>query len=555
MRDPCRARVLVSAAAMAAGLVLQAAIVRADANGIPLCAAAGNQLSPVIVSDGAGGAIVAWHDARPTVAVGGVIFAARVDASGTPLWAADGVAMSVGGDPNPPVMVSDGAGGAFLAFGGGGSQPRAQRVNAAGVPQWGADGVVLSSEKSASALAIARDIGGVGGVFVVWQVDNGGGGTPDIFAQKLSAAGTPLWAAGGQAIAASSMLSFTLPSAVSDGAGGVVIAFLTSAGGARIQGFHSNGTSAWPQAQLSTAANANAPAIDSDGAGGAVVSWCNGTGTYGQRLSSAGTYLWSGNSTGIQLATTGNRVSILGDGAGGATMAWEDLRDGNNNIYAQRATAAGVMLWPANGAQVCFFSRDQLAPHLVPDAGTGAIIVWDDLRTSPSSGADIYAVRVDATSAPLWTPNGLPLCTAPSDQEVPAIASDGAGGAFVAWQDARLGKLNYDVYLQRVDPGGATLGVPAGSAESAMIRAWPNPFSDRVQMPFLLASPASVEMSVIDVGGRVVRDLGSQWLDRGSHRLQWDGRTRAGSPAVPGLYFLRVRAPGLALSHPVVRLQ
>jgi hypothetical protein len=40
---------------------------RHDANGIAVCTAPGDQLTPVVVSDGAGGSIVAWHDLRPTV--------------------------------------------------------------------------------------------------------------------------------------------------------------------------------------------------------------------------------------------------------------------------------------------------------------------------------------------------------------------------------------------------------------------------------------------------------------------------------------------------------
>jgi hypothetical protein len=62
-------------------------------------------------------------------------------------------------------------------------------------------------------------------------------------------------------------------------------------------------------------------------------------------------------------------------------------------------------------------------------------------------------------------------------------------------------------------------------------------------------------MSVVDVGGRIVRDLGSSWMTGGAHQLQWDGVTSAGTRVAPGLYFLRVSGSGLALSRPVVRLQ
>jgi hypothetical protein len=120
----------------------------ADIDGFPLCTAPGDQLSPIVVADGAGGFIAAWHDQRPTVALGGVCFAQRVNATGTPQWALNGVALSTTGDlsdPTAPAIAADGAGGAFVAYGGSSVQPRAQWVNAAGSPQWGADGVTLTN--------------------------------------------------------------------------------------------------------------------------------------------------------------------------------------------------------------------------------------------------------------------------------------------------------------------------------------------------------------------------------------------------------------------------
>src|SRR5262245_54248777 len=132
-------------AAIPATLVGSGAPVHAaDANGIPLTTTAGNQVFPVAVSDGAGGVIVAWHDGA-----NGRCYAQRVSAAGAPLWTAGGVALSTTADNTEEVvMVADGAGGAFLAFDGSVTIPRAQRVNASGVPQWGADGVALTNNGS-----------------------------------------------------------------------------------------------------------------------------------------------------------------------------------------------------------------------------------------------------------------------------------------------------------------------------------------------------------------------------------------------------------------------
>jgi len=74
-----------------------------QANGVPVTKSVGSQRFPKIVSDGSGGAIIAFHDCRYSTA-GGVscdvdrdVFAQRLDSSGTPLWTADGVAVTTAG--------------------------------------------------------------------------------------------------------------------------------------------------------------------------------------------------------------------------------------------------------------------------------------------------------------------------------------------------------------------------------------------------------------------------------------------------------------------------
>src|ERR1043166_4265878 len=128
----------------------------------------------MVVSDGAGGAIVTWYDGRS----GNnyiIIYAQRLNAAGVPQWTADGVALcSVAGalfsDGDPgPAMVSDGAGGAIVTWSDGRSgngDIYAQRVSAAGVPQWTADGVAMVSD-------------GAGGAIVTWS--DGRSGNGDIY--------------------------------------------------------------------------------------------------------------------------------------------------------------------------------------------------------------------------------------------------------------------------------------------------------------------------------------------------------------------------------------
>jgi len=551
------APVLMLIVALAAASIAPGSAI-GDANGVAVCTASGDQLTPSVAPDGAGGAIVAWHDLRPTVAAGGVCFAQRVNAAGVAQWALNGVPLSTTGDfsdPTAPAIASDGAGGAFLAYGGSSAPPRAQRVNAAGSPQWGADGVALTTTAATRDLAIVRDIGGAGGAIAVWRQDSGLSGTPDIYAQKVDAAGTLQWGPTGVGVATTSMNSETLPALISDGAGGAIVTWFNGTNGCRVQRLNSAGTTIWSTTPLSSVSNNRRPAIVTDGAGGAVVGWAAGnTGIYVQRVNSLGDKLWPPNNTGVMLCSAGNQCAMIPDGAGGATVTWQDFRTGTNyNIFAQRVNGAGAPQWLMNGVPVCAVQDDQLAPVIVPDAGTGAVITWYDHRT-PFTGDDIYAQHIDAAGLSQWTPDGSPLCTAADDQQDPAIAIDGSGGAFVAWQDRRSGTSD-DIYVQHLNAGGQALSVPDGGAGLRATRAWPNPFLDRVRFAFELPAAAPVRLDVFDVRGRSIRNYDLGLLPAGEHALTWDGRSSDGRPAGQGIYFLRATGPGITLSQAVIRLE
>ncbi|MBI5709007.1 MAG: hypothetical protein HZC42_01710, partial [Candidatus Eisenbacteria bacterium] len=84
---------------------------------LPLCTAANNQQYPTIVADGAGGAIVTWHDYRSGTSYD--IYAQHVLASGAvdPAWPANGRALcTAANNQYYPTIVADGAGGAIVTW-------------------------------------------------------------------------------------------------------------------------------------------------------------------------------------------------------------------------------------------------------------------------------------------------------------------------------------------------------------------------------------------------------------------------------------------------------
>lgn len=123
-------------------------------DGVPVCTAPMGQFPKAAVPDGAGGAIVAWVDYRSEDAD---IYVQHIRASGAldHKWPADGLAVCTASGPQwPPVMVSDGAGGAIVAWHdfragnfSGLSDMYAQHVLASGEvdPVWPVDGLALST--------------------------------------------------------------------------------------------------------------------------------------------------------------------------------------------------------------------------------------------------------------------------------------------------------------------------------------------------------------------------------------------------------------------------
>jgi hypothetical protein len=166
---------------------------------------------------------------------------------------------------------------------------------------------------------------------------------------------------------------------------------------------------------------------------------------------------------------------IARDGMGGAFIAWIDQRNGNYDIYAQRVNVSGTPLWTADGVPVCTDPSVATDPQICADGDGGAIVTWKDYR---NGNYDIFAQRIGPNGTTRWTADGIAVCTDANDQYYPYVVGDGLGGAMVVWEDWRNG--NIDVYAQRIDAGGYVWwtynGVPVCSATNN--QSWIRPVSD-----------------------------------------------------------------------------
>ncbi|MBX2992054.1 MAG: hypothetical protein KF749_12930 [Bacteroidetes bacterium] len=328
--------------------VSSAGVVRWTTNGVALSTNLAEHAMAAIASDDAGGAIIVYQDTRTD----GDIYAQRVNQSGALLWPVNSDTVVVAaGTQSHPVIMSDGAGGAIVAWRdqrSGADDVYIQRLNAAGVRQWSANGVAICTAAGLQYnIAIVSD--GLGGAIIAWQDERGG--TSDIYAQRVNSAGSTQWTTNGIAVCTASNLQ-TFPKLAYDGAGGAIITWMDFRIGTRYQ-------------------------------------------VYAQRVSDAGTH-WAID--GVPLspsAFTQINPSIAGDGAGGGIIGWSDVRAGlgNYNVYAHRIDAMGNTQWAAEGVAISTAPQIQSGP-LIVSSRSGAIMAWNDFRNSP--GSDIYAQRVRA---------------------------------------------------------------------------------------------------------------------------------------------------------------
>jgi hypothetical protein len=149
--------------------------------------------------------------------------------------------------------------------------------------------------------------------------------------------------------------------------------------------------------------------------------------------------------------------NLIADGEGGGLFAWIDFRTAaqpgvpfSYDIYVQKVTSSGAIApgWLVDGVPVATQPpSNRTEPTLASDGAGGAIIVWEDTR---SGTQDVYAQHLMASGdrAPGWPENGLAICALPGDQYGPHLIPDGGGGAFIAFAGAET------IYAIRITAGG-----------------------------------------------------------------------------------------------------
>lgn len=489
------------------------------------------------------GAIITWTDGRGSY---NDIYAQRVNSNGEVQWATGGVSISGASDHQEyPQIISDGAGGAIIAWEDWrnllNSDIYAQRVDGSGNVQWPIDGVsICTASDDQSTLQLVSD--GLLGAILTWQ--DWRNGNADIYAQKVNGSGTVQWTpASGVSICTESNHQL-YPQLISNGSGDVIITWEDWRNGNTnkniyAQKIDANGTTQWTdngKLICESSGNQVFPQSVSDGVSGAIIVWQDVNDIYAQRVNSSGTALWTSN--GVAISTASNNQSspqLVSDGSEGAIVTWQDYRNGSNwDIYAQRVfsdsslpvflssltasvsdgqillrwrteSEVGNLGWNIYRKSKQEIEFTKINDHLLPGAGnSGTLQEYQYLDTAVKTGVtyyyyleniDISGIRNKSQSIQVtvgWAlPTLLPTCT-------------------------------------------------------TVFQNFPNPFNPATIIPYQLAEASSVTIEIYDANGQLVRmlNLGRKeanfYLTR-DKAAYWDGRNDTKEKVASGIYFYRLK--------------
>jgi hypothetical protein len=288
------------------------------------------------------------------------------------------------------------------------------------------------------------------GYLVAWQ-DRRSGTSYDIYATRVSAAGTVLDGAG-IALTNTATVNEARPRVASNGSGYLVVWQRGTAGNTDIYARRVSAAGASEGdtdiVVVNTTAGQRNPSVASNGSD-YLIAWDDDRSTSNDiRARSVSAEGVLGTDTAVSSAANNQTYPTVASNGSDYLVAWQDARGASTDVYASRVSSLGTVV-DSTGIAVSTEQGNQIYPSVASD-GTSYLIVWQDYRFG--SAADVYASRVNAAGSVL-DPVGIAVSWATDSQFDPRVTSNGSD-YLVAWSQSGVGGL--DVYAARVTTSGST---------------------------------------------------------------------------------------------------
>jgi len=424
--------------------------------------------SPQIVSDNAGGAIFVWEQELGNYQHA-YLYSQRIDQDGNHLWndnsaIADSVS-TFGGYST----ISDGAGGTIICWSrddSGDDNIYMQHINGDGqelLPHGGQ--IICNAAGNQFSPKIVQDNNN--GYIIAWKDLRGADAR--IYAQRITAAGNPLWLVNGVPVV-TGLDELYRVDMVADNANGAILIwrqFDTDNGyEVVLQRINNNGNMMWDPNGVQMGSVYSS--IISDNENGAIVAWNKSNDSnvdgfykiYLERFDGIdGSTVWTMPAT--PDSNDGQYIPMLiNDRIGGGIVAWRE----HNHLYAQRVTANGERLWASRGVEVCNMVYPWIW-DMVPSGSGGVTLLFGRDYEDPyyNNHRTIFAQKLNPGGERKWQESGIQLAPDSWHSDISAVSTPG-GKIITGWVSVVVNQEE-NIQTQMLDQygylgyGNPTLGV------------------------------------------------------------------------------------------------
>ncbi|HNX44241.1 MAG TPA: T9SS type A sorting domain-containing protein [Bacteroidales bacterium] len=136
-----------------------------------------------------------------------------------------------------------------------------------------------------------------------------------------------------------------------------------------------------------------------------------------------------------------------------AVIAFQDIRTGNNDVFAYRVSPSGEMLWGNDGIRLSTSTDADYTPVVTVTDEGNAVVVWEE----SSSVEKVRVQKISPSGSKLWGSSGITLQGAGTESYTfPRVFAAPDDQAFVLWfkKDAGLYSPKH-LYAQKISPDGS----------------------------------------------------------------------------------------------------
>ena len=208
------------------------------------------------------------------------------------------------------------------------------------------------------------------------------------------------------------------------------------------------------------------------------------------------------------------------------TLKWEYKKDGNQSAGSDCAWVDFIVL-PAAGLAPLFadFTSDIQNVYEIPDV-------------------NFYSNSIGNITEYAWTFEGGEPAT--SNEENPTI-SYYVPGVYSVSLTVSDGDNENTITKDDFITVHYWVGLPDNNLDESAVNAYPNPFSNMVNIKVNLKKTSYIFVDIYDLTGRIIKSLAEEELNAGDHIFKWDATTME-----PGLYFYTVRVGNEAVTRKLV---